>query len=179
MPNRVIQLDDTMSVIPLTRGKFAIVDKEDFERLWAIEWCYSPRKDASDSGYAMAAIRVHGRYKTALMHRFILGNPSVFVDHINGNGLDNRKCNLRLATNQQNQFNSRANRGKRFKGVSLKRGNRTKPWHAHLRKDGTLLFLGYHNSQEDAARAYDKAAIEHYGRFARLNFPSEAPSQTP
>lgn len=90
------------------------------------------------------------------------------VDHINGNGLDNRRENLRLATARENALNSRPRKGRsKFKGVYLDtlRGN----WYVQIRAKGRGRYVGSFWSELDAARAYNKAALEHYGEFARLN----------
>ncbi|HEY3322061.1 MAG TPA: HNH endonuclease [Planctomycetota bacterium] len=113
---------------------------------------------------------------TLLLHRFLLGlayAPShIHVDHINGNPLDNRKCNLRMATNAQNLMNTTKRPGcrSRFKGVALCKGRKSKPWQASL-GDHTHSFIGRFATEEEAARAYDRAAQERYGSFAILNFP--------
>lgn len=90
------------------------------------------------------------------------------VDHINGDGFDNRLCNLRLATNQQNQFNRGADKGKKFKGVR-KYG---KKFRAETTFNGELIYLGSFDSEIKAALEYDKKAKELHGEFARLNFPN-------
>lgn len=104
------------------------------------------------------------------MHRLILpGYPE--VDHINGDGLDNRRANLRGADRQENARNQRlrANNTSGYKGIWLYRDGR---WAAMIRRrDGRRKFLGYHPTPEDAARAYDVAAIQEHGEFAHLNFP--------
>jgi hypothetical protein len=105
-----------------------------------------------------------------MLHWDVMG--SKFVDHINGNGLDNRDENLRLATNSQNQMNSRKRSGtsSRYKGVSLQR----KRWRAQIKLDGKLIYLGMFDTEEQAAMAYDYAAIELFGEFSRINFPHES-----
>jgi len=94
------------------------------------------------------------------------------VDHIDGNTLDNRKCNLRLATPTENARNSRKAKGKwtsRYKGVSWSRVDRR--WRAEIRVNGKIVYLGLHRVEYLAACAYDRAAIKHFSRFARPNFP--------
>lgn len=98
--------------------------------------------------------------------------PPDMIDHINGNGLDNRICNLRLATQSQNMANW-TRRAKRncYRGVSHKGYNFPKPWQARIGHQGVRLYLGTFANKKDAARAYDKAAKELFGEFAKLNFP--------
>jgi hypothetical protein len=105
------------------------------------------------------------------MHRLFAGAPGMDVDHINGNGLDNRRCNLRPATRSQNNMNRAKRRGvSKFKGVSPKRGK----WRAYLKTGKKQHNLGVFESEYDAARAYDVKAKEMFGEFARVNFPENA-----
>jgi hypothetical protein len=110
------------------------------------------------------------------LHRLLLNAPpELQVDHINGDGLDNRRSNLRLATGSQNQGNSRKRRDgvtSQYRGVSWNK--RAGKWQALLRREGKLQYLGYFSDEEAAARAYDAAALEQWGSFARLNFPERA-----
>src|SRR6185369_17658976 len=107
------------------------------------------------------------------MANFIMGDPPSghFWDHKDHNGLNNQRENLRLATSQQNAAN-RVNTGKTqsgYKGVA--RYKRHQKWAARIKVNGRLIFLGFFDKKEDAARCYDQAAIEHFGEFAGLNFP--------
>ena len=103
------------------------------------------------------------------MHTFLTGWP--LVDHIDGDGLNNRRSNLRPATPSQNNANRRKSRQNTsgFKGVSYY--HRTSRWRAYVGVDGKAIHLGYFDTAIDAARAYDAAALEHFGEFARINFP--------
>jgi hypothetical protein len=110
------------------------------------------------------------------MHREVIRLPGhLVVDHINHNGLDNRKANLRPATRAQNNYNRLAIKRKgatsKYKGVAWKKDKNK--WRARLHFNGKLMFLGYFDNQIDAAKAYDKAAKECYGPFACLNFPGD------
>jgi hypothetical protein len=158
--------------IPLTRGYVAVVDASDYPALSQHKWC------ALKSGHTVYAVRAvpkgSGRGMIC-MHRAILGLPLgrvPMVDHINGNGLDNRRANLRLASRSDNGANRRkfAIGASRFKGVTLKRGR----WCAAIRRLGKAHHIGYYGTEEEAARAYDAAARERFGNFALLNFPTEA-----
>lgn len=151
--------------IPLSRGKVALVDDADYERLNQWKWHYN-----ASTGYAARRDWQARRY--VLMHRVILDAPAGrAVDHINGDGLDNRRANLRLATAAQNGHNRRAQAGatSRFKGVSFY-GNRH---HARIFVAGHNLYLGPFTDERTAARVYDYAARQHYGEYACLNLPHE------
>jgi len=107
------------------------------------------------------------------MHRLIMGaRPNESVDHVNGNGLDNRRANLRLASASQNAANRRKPRSARtsqFKGVHLDRGQGRKHWHARLKMNGTVYLCKRFATEEEAARAYDEMAERVHGAFARTN----------
>jgi hypothetical protein len=165
-----------MKEIPLSQGKVALVDDEDYEWLSQWKWCasfngctwYAVRKDCSGP-----------RRRMVKMHRLIMGEPmGIQVDHINGDGWNNQRKNLRLDPNSQNQHNRRKNRrgSSLFKGVSWRKGCRR--WWAYIVHLGVKKHLGYFDSEEVAARAYDKAAKELFGEFARLNFPDDVRGQS-
>lgn len=106
------------------------------------------------------------------MHRFIMDAPKgQQVDHINGNKLDNRKSNLRICSHSENLRNQRKPKDNKsgFKGVSWHKG--AKRWCAEIRSNGKRHHLGYFDTAEDAAKAYDIAATLIHGDYARLNFP--------
>jgi hypothetical protein len=161
--------------IELSRGKFAIVDPDDFYWLSRHKW------SASGIGHKFYAVRTtrgpHGRKsKTHSMHREIARTPKgLECDHINGDGLDNRKANLRSATRQQNIWNSSKRRTARFskyKGVSRSSSGRL--WRATIIANGKWTHLGSYKDEKEAAKAYDRAAREKFGQYAKLNFPKEA-----
>lgn len=109
------------------------------------------------------------------MHRLVVGaEPGQQVDHVNRDGLDNRRANLRLATNGQNRANSRSASASGYKGVYRvpNKGvyRTTDKWRAQIRAGGRIIHLGYFGDAETAARAYDAAAREYFGEFARGNF---------
>jgi hypothetical protein len=98
--------------------------------------------------------------------------PGKFRDHINHNGLDNRKANLRQATRAQNCWNKRKQKGShssKYKGVSWL--SREKKWQARIQANGRKIFIGSFKNEIDAAKAYDRAAKKYYKEFASLNFP--------
>src|SRR6266487_4687983 len=140
--------------IPLTQGKFALIDDSDAELIARHRW-YAVLHHGN--WYARRGVWVAGRVVPVRMHGYLTGWP--VVDHINGNGLDNRRCNLRPATSVQNAMNQRKNRGRnKFKGVYPRRRH----WVAQIRIQGELLYLGYFHDEIAAALAYDAAAREHF-----------------
>jgi hypothetical protein len=152
--------------IPLTKGKFALVDSEDYYRLARYKWCSS----TCGAKTFYAGRRLAGG--TINMHRLIMDAPShLVVDHIDHNGLNNTKANLRLCTFAQNARNTRPNKGasSRYKGVSWKKS--AKKWSAMIRCNKKISHLGSFENEIAAAKAYDKKAAEFFGEFAYLNFP--------
>ena len=155
----------TVRRIPLTRGKFALVDAEDYYRLAQYQWF------AVLSDNTFYAVRKN-KGKNVKIHRVVMGAPDhLVVDHIDHNGLNNCKSNLRLCTTAQNNRNMRSVKGasSRYKGVGWNK--RMKRWRALIQCDQKPYFLGDHENETDAARAYDKKAKELHGEFACLNFP--------
>ncbi len=160
-----------MREIELTRGKVALIDDEDHEWLSGFKWYCSRR---SHTSYAVR--NKTGQKGTVYMHRAILerhrmGGKS--TDHINHNGLDNRKENLRSVSQGQNTKNCRRHKTNTsgFIGVTKINGRSLKkPWAASIHA-GKSIHLGYYGTREDAACAYDKAAKKYHGEFATFNFP--------
>lgn len=161
-----------MAEVYLTRGKIALVDDEDYERVSQFQWYAAPH---SKTWRAMTPMMCNGKKKMVYLHRFILNAPDgISIDHKNGNALDNRRDNLRFATtsqNMQNQGPREIPRASQFKGVKKSYRIR-RPWRAHIGHNGELIHLGHWASEEEAARAYDSAARRLFGEFAWLNFPS-------
>lgn len=154
-------------------GQYALVSPEDVPLISGYRWNMS-RGRSTD--YAEAKIGPMHQRRTIQMHRLIMGvvdkGREVQVDHINHNGLDNRRSNLRLATHSENLRNQGPRRPmSRYKGVKFDR--RINAWIATISVDGAQKRLGPFNTEKIAARAYDVAALEHYGEFAFLNFPEE------
>ncbi len=164
-PENAAALVEGAKLIPLTQDKFAIVDAEDYERLARHKW------HVSKSHNSEYAVRCPGR-KRILMHRLLLNAPGgLVVDHRDGNGLNNRKGNLRLCTHQENSYNQRPRRGgtSRFRGVCWKKTIRK--YAAKIQKNGKRYYLGYFADEIEAAVVYDIKAMELFGEFAYFNFP--------
>lgn len=145
--------DPEATLIPLTRGQFAIVDQHD-AHLSGWKWfVLKPAK--SGFTYAVRTMDYQGHRKTIYMHHFIIGCPlnrRLVVDHVNGNRLDNRRSNLRVVTQRQNTSNGPKHRDGKSVGVSWhKRNNK---WIAHIFVDGKLRHLGYFKNIESGHNAY-------------------------
>lgn len=168
-----------MKEIQLTQGKIALIDDEDFELLNQHKWC-------ADQGlvtyYAGRQITIQSQNKaknikrkrtTIYMHRIILENKlkdNEDIHHINGNGLDNRKCNLQIVTRSQHHMTKkkRKNCSSQYKGIHWHKSH--KKWQAQIMINYKRINLGYFNNEIEAAKAYDAKAKELFGEFARLNF---------
>lgn len=159
-----------MKEIALTRGKVAIVDDDDFKRLGQYKWCAFP---AYGNWYAGRSIRSNiknRKQEFVLMHRIIMNaEKGMQVDHKNGNGLDNRRCNIRFCSKTENQRNKRILKSNTsgYKGVYLDK--RTGKWYAQINVCYKKRRLGLFDTKECAALAYNNAAKELFGEFARLN----------
>ncbi len=160
--------------IPLSQGRFAKVDPEDY--IWLSQFRWSA-KVGPNAIYAVRTVQVRGRSKRIYMHRQLMNTPDGLVcDHINHDGEDNRKANLRNCTISQNNANRRCspNASSRYLGVSWDR-HRNK-WECQIKKDGVAKNLGLFDSEEATARAYDAAAWALHGVYANLNFPADYPA---
>lgn len=156
-----------MRIIPLTQGQMAQVDDEDFERFSKYRW---RALRTSNTFYAVRWGSEPNHH--IMMHHEVLGESpgsGYEVDHRDGSGVNNQQLNLRWVTNKQNQMNRRSFIGtSQYKGVCWNKASRK--WQTQIRVNSRLKYLGRFDSEEDAARAYDAAALEHFGEFARLNF---------
>ncbi len=157
-----------MKLIPLTKGKFAFVDDEDYEFMMQWKWRIS-------HGYAQRTEYIgyfNGKQsaKEIKMHRVINNTPDdLFTDHIDSNRLNNQKINLRNATSAQNQMNRFGNKESTscFKGVSFDLSR--KKWRAQIKIKDKRIFIGRFFLEKDAAIAYNEMAKYHFGEFAKLN----------
>jgi hypothetical protein len=187
---RLLRYGYTFRRIPLTRGMYAIVDIKDYEFLRKLNWQV---QSGNNTYYATSTIFIKGKPKRIFMHRYLMlpkidmqfgprcskpGNPfkGIVIDHINGNGLDNRRANLRICTYSQNICNTRMTikGASQYRGVSKSR-KPDKPWQAKIYVRRKPILIGFYKTQIQAALAYDSAARKHHGPFATLNFPDKKP----
>lgn len=162
--------------LPLTRDKVALVDDDDYEAVKQFKWfaLRDDKKDGREMFYAVRSVgsKVDGKWKNKMfyLHRDLM--PGVKqIDHIDGDGLNNQRSNIRPATKSQNAANRKnlsTTASSRFRGVSWFKP--TKRWRACIKVNQKYISLGYFLSEEDAARAYDDAARLHFGEFASPNF---------
>lgn len=154
--------------ISLTQGKVALVDVEDYDYL--NQWKWYAHKNKNDMFYAIRKIKRYGKRITIRMHREIIKPPdNMFTDHINRDSLDNRRSNLRICTYSQNRMNSKKNKNNTsgYRGVDWHKI--AKKWRACIRINKKNKFLGYFNTKEQAALAYNGAAKKKFREFANLN----------
>jgi hypothetical protein len=156
--------------IPLTKEKYAVVDPDDYQRLSEYNWHV---KKTAHTLYAKRSARTGNTMTQIYMHRCVIKLPAGMVaDHINHNGLDNRKANLRPVTRAQNsQHKKKINTKSRsmYKGIYYDR--RDKVWCARITCNGKTTHLGSFKDEIEAAKTYDQAAKKYHGQFAGLNFP--------
>jgi len=158
----------TIKRIPLTQGKEAIIDIEDWKLVKDYKWCV--RKDHS-TFYAYTGASKKRNHKNIQMHRLLMSvTKDKQVDHINHNGLDNRKSNLRVCSHSQNQQNKepQKNVSSRYKGVVAVKNK--KKWIAQIRINNKLNYLGYFDNEIEAAKAYDRASLKFHKEYGYLNF---------
>ena len=158
--------DSIVKQIPLSQGQFALVDAENYDFLITKNWyAWDNRR-----GGFYARHSIIGGEKI-YMHRLIMdASKGIYIDHINGNGLDNRRCNLRICTNAENHRNSKKYSSgfySKYKGVTWSK--RQKTWKAQIKADYKNKNLGCFDSEIKAALAYNEAALKYHGEFARLN----------
>lgn len=163
--------------IQLKHGRVAIIDDADAHLAARYRWCLiipGKRADGSDREYACTRFkREDGTKAMIYLHRAVLGEPppGMVCDHINGNGLDNRRENLRFVSKSLNGINARKFGGKvtsKYKGVSLDKLG--KKWDCRITINRKQVYLGVYATEEDAARRYDEEAVKHYGEHAVTNF---------
>jgi hypothetical protein len=151
--------------IPLTQNKFALVDPEDYAELVRHKWC------AAKQGNSFYAVRSEGG-RQLRMHRVIMNAPAgLVVDHIDHDGLNDVKRNLRSCTPAQNAHNQRPQKGRssQFRGVCW--AKRERKWYSRIQYHGRQQSIGLFDDERDAARARDAAALALHGEYAFLNLP--------
>jgi hypothetical protein len=166
-----------VAFVPLSQGKTAVIDTVDLGLVYPGPSWHAINPSGS-KWYASCIIPGPRSSARRTLHREVLGlrrgDPRQ-ADHIDGNGLNNRRSNLRVASPNQNQHNRRAVGGRsKYKGVDRPRSGR---WRASIRNNTTVHPLGFYDTEEEAARAYDLAARVMHGEFGRLNFPEPGERQ--
>lgn len=165
MPARPIRIEGDVAFIPLTKGYEAVIDAADVPLVEGRTWCADANRRTV---YALHTDCTGTRKRTLRLHRVVATAPDgFFVDHIDGNGLNNRRANLRLATPAQNSRNQKrlGSNASGYKGVSW--NNKTEKWQARIRVNFSLKSLGCFETPEAAHAAYCKASAELHGEFGR------------
>lgn len=162
--------------IPLSQGKVALVDDEDFARVNAFKWSAVRMQIGNGKAhwYAKRCIRHDGTTFSIFLHRFILGVPDgLHVDHEDGNGLNCQKANMRYASRVQNAWNTRPNKNSLsgFRGVA--KSASPAGWRASIGVDGSKRIIGIFETAEQAARVFDVAARHYHGEYAWTNFQDQ------
>jgi hypothetical protein len=165
MMARPVRIVGDVAYVPLTQGLEAIIDAEDVPVIAPYNWCAMRQPTGL---YALRGVGPRGSTRHVRMHRAIMGDDCEVIDHINGNGLDNRKCNLRPATKALNNRNmkKRSDNKSGVKGVCWH--SAAKKWAACISVDRKSRYLGLFAKIEDAASAYAKASAEMHGEFGRV-----------
>jgi len=157
--------DWIMKKIKLTKKQFALVDDEDFDFLNQIKW---QTHKIGNTFYAYHGKRIGSKIFNYAMHRIIINPPNdLQIDHIDHNGLNNQKYNLRICNSAQNQMNKISN--KKYKGVYVFYRGIKKYIKSNIKINNKLKHLGYFNTEKEAAEAYNIAAKELFGEFANIN----------
>lgn len=166
--NAHVHRPDGTIAITLTQGQTTLVDAADWDAVKDLRW-YASR--VRTLFYPQA--HVSGRKSPVRMHQFIFpATHPLMIDHVNGDGTDNRRRNLRVVTHTQNQQNMRPQRGtSSYKGVCW--NSYSGKWQAYINASKRTQYLGRFTDEREAARAYDRAARALFGDHARLNFPEE------
>lgn len=167
-------MSQEVAEVRLNRGFVAIIDAENLEWLQRWNWNVTKQRNSHSACAVSWTAGVITMHWLVLRHHGVVRPPGFVIDHINGNGLDNRFCNLRIATYAENAANSRKRRQdnttSEYKGVWLAKDIwRKKRWVARIRANGKRRHLGHFATQEEAAVAYDAAAKDLYGEFAVPN----------
>jgi hypothetical protein len=165
LPVTPLTIGGQVAIVHLTRGHYALVDADAWESLGGLRWVYC-RGKGKHTAYAQRSETVGFKTRrTVKLHCAVLPlPPGQTPDHINGNGLDNRRCNLRPATRSQNGHNRLAAHANPFKGTHYNK--RCRKWTARIMVNLTDHFLGYFETREEAAKAYRAKAAELQGAYS-------------
>jgi hypothetical protein len=166
MRQRPIRIEGDVAYVPLTKGYEAIIDAADVPLVEGFNWCSHVKPRAV---YAVRTDFSGPAQRTVRLHRTIMGEPDGFeVDHRDGDGLNNRRTNLRIATSSQNKHNQRLNtrNSSGFKGVSW--FTRLRKWQARIAVNGKAVYLGSYRCSTAAHFAYAKASRELHGEYGRF-----------
>lgn len=158
--------------VQLHGGEMAEISDEDAELVLAHRWSVKRTPKSESLFYAQTNVMTPAGYRPLYMHHLVMGKPprGMVCDHINGNGIDNRRENLRIISQSHNLINAakfRSGVTSKYKGVSWDKKSRK--WAVNISINKKQTYLGIFENEDDAARAYDAAAREHYGDVARLN----------
>jgi hypothetical protein len=163
---RAIRIEGNFAFVSLTRGYEAVIDACDAELVGQFNWFAKPYPHTVY--VARQSFKKDGPQKTIFLHRLLMGNPNgLEIDHVDGNGLNNVRCNLRASTGSQNNHNKGPlkNNTSGFKGVTWHK--KAKRWQAHIKKDRRTIYIGLFDCPRAAADAYAAKAKELYGEWAR------------
>lgn len=153
-------------LIPLTQGKFSIVDDKDYDFLMQWKWYFNKNGNYAER---TTSEKKNGRKTSIKMHINIMGGSAFLIDHIDGNTLNNQKSNLRYCSYAENARNQRKRLGtsSRYKGIYWV--TKRSKWHCRIMINYKYICIGYFDCEKEAAQAYNKAAIIYHGDFAKLN----------
>lgn len=158
------------------KGKIVLIDDEDWEKVRVYKWVINAPTKANRKYYAQHDFYVEGVHHVILMHRLIMGcvkGDGVYIDHIDGNTLNNHKSNLRFSSIAENTRNQQKHRDSMNPYKGIKYDKRDKLWVARIQYNKKRIYVGYSKDPVEAAKAYDRKAIELHGEFAYTNFPKE------